>query len=56
MVTLWSSIMHSEENNMPEMIEENNVTELSMEQQLIEAQKEIEDLKSQLMWMERSYE
>ncbi len=41
---------------MPEFIEENKIEELSIEQQLIEAQKEIEDLKSQLMWMERSYE
>ncbi|GLX79003.1 hypothetical protein tinsulaeT_23430 [Thalassotalea insulae] len=48
--------MQSVENKMPEFIEENKSDELPIEQQLIEAQKEIEDLKSQLMWMERSYE
>ncbi len=48
--------MHSEETNMPEIIEENRTEDLSLEQQLIDAQREIEDLKSQLMWMERSYE
>lgn len=48
--------MHSEERNMPEIIEENKTEDLSIEQQLLDAQKEIDDLKSQIMWMERSYE
>ncbi|MDO6425831.1 hypothetical protein Q4489_02350 [Thalassotalea sp. 1_MG-2023] len=41
---------------MPEMIDERNIEDKSIEQQLVDAQKEIEDLKSQLMWLERSYE
>ena len=48
--------MHSEESNMPEIIEENKTEELSMEQQLLAAQKQIDDLKIQIMWLERSYE
>ncbi len=48
--------MHSEERNMPEIIEENKTDELSIEQQLIDAKKEIDDLKIQIMWLERSYE
>ena len=48
--------MHSDEGNMPEIIEENKTESLTMEQQLINAQNEIEDLKSQIMWLERSYE
>jgi len=49
-------MMHSEENLMPEVIEENKTEESSIEQQLFAAQKEIDDLKSQIMWLERSYE
>jgi len=48
--------MHSEETNMPEVTEENKAEDLSLEQQLLDAQKEIDDLKSQIMWLERSYE
>lgn len=48
--------MHSEESNMPELTEEQKIDEKSIEQQLLDAQKEIEDLKSQIMWLERSYE
>ncbi|MEW6989090.1 hypothetical protein AADZ91_00260 [Colwelliaceae bacterium 6441] len=49
-------MMQSEETNMPEIIEENKTEDLSIEQQLFDAQKEIDDLKSQIMWLERSYE
>ncbi len=49
-------MMHSEERNMPEIIEENRTEYSSIEQQLIDAKKEIDDLKSQIMWLERSYE
>lgn len=48
--------MHSGETKMPEIIEENKTEELSIEQQLFEAQKEIDDLKIQIMWLERPYE
>ena len=48
--------MHSEERNMPEIIEENKTEDLSIEQQLVDAKKEIDDLKMQVMWLERSYE
>lgn len=48
--------MYSEDSNMPEMKDEQQVEEKSIEQQLVDAQKEIEDLKSQIMWLERSYE
>lgn len=49
-------MMHSGETKMPEIIEENKTEELSIEQQLFEAQKEIDDLKIQIMWLERPYE
>jgi len=48
--------MHSEETNMPEIIEENKAEELSVEQQLVDAKKEIDDLKIQIQWLERAYE
>jgi len=48
--------MHSGETKMPEIIEENKTEESSIEQKLFEAQKEIDDLKIQIMWLERSYE
>lgn len=48
--------MHSGETKMPEVIEENKTEESSIEQQLLAAQKEIDDLKIQLMWLERPYE
>lgn len=48
--------MYNQENNMPEIIEENQTDELSIEQKLFNAQKEIDDLKDQIMWLERSYE
>jgi len=51
-----SSMMQSKESNMPEIIEENKSEDLSAEQQLLAAQLEIDDLKSQIMWLERSYE
>jgi len=51
-----SSMMHSEETNMPEIIEENKAEELSVEQQLVDAKKEIDDLKIQIQWLERAYE
>ncbi|MFD1620029.1 hypothetical protein [Thalassotalea marina] len=41
---------------MPELKDEQQLEENSIEQQLLDAQKEIEDLKSQIMWLERSYE
>lgn len=41
---------------MSEMIDEKSIDEKSVEQQLLEAKQEIEDLKSQIMWLERSYE
>jgi hypothetical protein len=51
------SILEShKERNMPEIIEENKTENLSIEQQLLDAKKEIDDLKSQLMWLERPYE
>jgi hypothetical protein len=50
------SMMQSGETNMPEIIEENKTEDSSIEQRLFEAQKEIDDLKSQIMWLERSYE
>ena len=50
------NMMHSGEANMPEIIEENKTEDSSIEQQLFEAQKEIDDLKIQIMWLERSYE
>ena len=57
MVTfLLGSMMHSEENSMQEIIDENKTEELTVEQQLIDANKEIDDLKMQIMWLERSYE
>jgi len=49
-------MMQSKESNMPEIIEENKTEDLSAEQKLIAAQLEIDDLKSQIMWLERSYE
>jgi hypothetical protein len=49
-------MMHSGETKMPEIIEENKTEESSIEQKLFEAQKEIDDLKIQIMWLERSYE
>jgi hypothetical protein len=49
-------MMHIGETKMPEIIEENKTEELSMEQQLLAAQKEIDDLKIQIMWLERPYE
>ncbi|MCO4799913.1 MAG: hypothetical protein KC484_11880 [Colwelliaceae bacterium] len=49
-------MMQSGETNMPEIIEENKTEDSSIEQRLFEAQKEIDDLKSQIMWLERSYE
>lgn len=49
-------VMHSEDSKMPEMRDEQQLDEKSIEQQLLDAQKEIEDLKSQIMWLERSYE
>lgn len=48
--------MHNQENKMPETIEEHKTEELSIEQKLFDAQKEINDLKDQIMWLERSYE
>ena len=48
--------MHSGETKMPEIIEENKTEDSTIEQQLFEAQKEIDDLKIQIMWLERSYE
>ena len=48
--------MHSGETKMPEIIEENKTEEVSIEQQLFEAKKEIDDLKIQIMWLERPYE
>ena len=48
--------MHNEESKMPEIIEENKTEILSIEQQLIDAKKEIDDLKIQIQWLERSYE
>lgn len=48
--------MHIGESTMPEIIEENKTEELSIEQQLLAAQKEIDDLKIQIMWLERPYE
>ena len=41
---------------MSEMIDEKSIDDKSVEQQLLEAKQEIEDLKSQIMWLERSYE
>jgi len=41
---------------MPEIIEEHKTEEQSIEQQLVDAHKEIDDLKLQIMWLERSYE
>ncbi|MDG1750934.1 MAG: hypothetical protein P8I03_04635 [Thalassotalea sp.] len=49
-------MMHSGETKMPEIIEENKTEDSTIEQQLFEAQKEIDDLKIQIMWLERSYE
>lgn len=49
-------MMYEEDRKMPEMIDERSIEDKSIEQQLVDAQKEIEDLKSQLMWLERSYE
>ncbi|WP_286234518.1 hypothetical protein [Thalassotalea sediminis] len=49
-------MMYKEDSKMPEVIDERSVENQSVEQQLIDAKKEIEDLKSQLMWLERSYE
>ena len=48
--------MYSEESKMPELVNERNVEDKPIDQQLLDAQKEIEDLKSQIMWLERSYE
>jgi hypothetical protein len=49
-------MMHSGETKMPEIIEENKTEDSTIEQQLFEAQKEIDDLKIQIMWLERPYE
>ncbi|WP_286265197.1 hypothetical protein [Thalassotalea atypica] len=38
------------------MNDDNKTENEAIEQQLIDAQKEIEDLKMQIMWLERSYE
>lgn len=48
--------MYTEDNKMSEMIDEKSIDDKSVEQQLLEAKQEIEDLKSQIMWLERSYE
>jgi hypothetical protein len=48
--------MYNEESKMPEILDERSSEDKSVEQQLLDAQKEIEDLKSQIMWLERSYE
>lgn len=48
--------MYSEDTKVADVIRERSVEEKSVEQQLIDAKKEIEDLKSQIMWLGRSYE
>ena len=47
---------HNNDQGFATMNEENKTEVESVEQQLIDAQKEIEDLKMQIMWLERSYE
>lgn len=47
---------HTDDKGFAKMNEENKVENESVEQQLIDAQKEIEELKMQIMWLERSYE
>jgi hypothetical protein len=47
---------HSNEKGFATMNEDNKTDNEAIEQQLIDAQKEIEDLKMQILWLERSYE
>jgi len=44
------------EQGFARMNDDNKAEAESVEQQLIDAQKEIEELKMQIMWLERSYE
>lgn len=46
---------HDDDKALAE-VTDNKVQEASLFDQLAEAKKEIEDLKLQLMWQERSYE
>lgn len=46
---------HDDDKALAE-VTDNKVQETSLFNQLAEAKKEIEDLKLQLMWQERSYE
>ncbi len=47
---------HNDNAVLVDTSEENSVQSRSVTEQLAEAQKEINDLKMKIMWMERNYE
>ncbi|MFD2164868.1 hypothetical protein ACFSJY_01225 [Thalassotalea euphylliae] len=47
---------HDDDKALASIAEENTQESKALAQKLADAQKEIEDLKMQIMWMERSYE
>ena len=47
---------HDEDKALAALNEESAAEKLSLSQQLADAKKEIDELKMQIMWMERSYE
>ena len=47
---------HDDDKALTSITEESTSDKSALTQQLADAQKEIEDLKMQIMWMERSYE
>lgn len=48
--------MVASETNQTQMKESTNEQQTSLEQQLADANKQIEELKLQISWLERSYE
>ena len=47
---------HDEDKALASITDNNTQDAQALAKQLADAQKEIEDLKMQIMWMERSYE
>ena len=47
---------HNDSQGFVKLAEEAQQESISVEKQLADAQKQIEELKMQIMWLERSYE
>ena len=49
-------MQYTENQSTPVQANEKSYDAVAIEQQLVQAREEIADLKSQIMWLERSYE